>query len=288
MRLSRATLILTPLIMAGCIDLAGNTGSGGGTGDGPSATQLTEISRSFTDDLESEIQSLTLVQPGGPVDISFAGACPDSSNNVDDDDDGILDNATLAYAGADCRSASWRGGTIAVTGSVRVVDPSANATSYNLTLTNLAWRYVNSTETLSYTATRNGTRNRTGGPDSIKVTSTMTTDRERPVITAIATIDQDLVWIFKSAVAGTLAADAPLPDGYIEVTGGWHWTRSTENWNLDVTTEVPLAYDASCSAEQRIVAGRIRLAGTIAQKDGHVDIVYSACGVEPTRAFTKD
>ncbi len=280
------SLLLLPLLTAGCIDLAGTTGSGGG-GSGPTTTQLSELSRSLTDDAESELASLTLVQPGGTVGVTFAGPCPDSSSATDVDGDGILDNAILTYAGPDCRSATWRDGTIAVTGSVAVVDPSANATSYNLTLTDLAWRYVNASQTLSYTATRNGTRVRTGTADSVKVVSTITTDRERPVITAIATIDQDLVWIYKADVAGTLAADAPLPDGALQVSGTWHWLRSTENWTLAVTTITPLAYDASCAAPQRIVAGRIRMTGTIAQAQGHLDITYTGCGVEPGRVLPR-
>lgn len=288
MRLSTAGLILVPLLLNGCIDIVGNTGSGGGA-DGPSSTQLSELGRSFTDDLESELQSMTLVQPGGPVDITFAGACPDSSNSNDSDADGILDNATLTYAGAPCRSALWRGGTIAVTGSVRVEDPSfSNSHSYALTLTNLGWRYVNPTETLSYTATRNGTRDRTGTNDSIRVASTMTTDRERPVITAVATIDQDLVWTFVATDENSIAPDAALPDGSLRVTGDYHWIRSSENWSLDLTTPTPLVYDADCNQEQRIVSGRVRLEGTIATVPGHLDLTFTGCGAEPIRAFTKD
>src|SRR5690606_28872178 len=76
-----------------------------GTGDpvtGPSSTQLAEVARAITDDLESETQTLTLTVPGAPMGITFAGACPDSSNGTDADGDGVLDDAVLTYAGSAC------------------------------------------------------------------------------------------------------------------------------------------------------------------------------------------
>jgi hypothetical protein len=261
----------------------------GSTEPGPSANQLSELARSFTDDLESETNTLTLTLPGAPVGIDFAGSCPDSSNTTDADEDGVLDDAVLIYAGAACRQTTWRGGEIAVTGQVEVTDPSqASNSGYNIHFTDLAWTYTNPTESRSYTATRNGRRTRIGSADSIEVESVDTTDRARPVISAVAHIRKDLIWSFGADDAGAIEIDQPLPDGRLAVEGDWNWLRSSESWALAVSTVTRLRYDASCEEPQRFTAGRLRLTGRVDGSEGYVELTFTGCGEEPTRRWVRD
>lgn len=284
----RTVLLAVPLtaLVTGCDFGATDSGS---TESGPTATQLSELARSFTDDLESETNTLTLTLPGAPVGIGFAGPCPDSSNSTDADADGVLDDATLTYAGNDCTQSTWRGGTVAVTGSVRVTDPSqASNSGYTLRFTNLAWTYTNATSSLSYTATRNGRRTRIGSADSIEVVSVDTTARARPVITAVAQITKDLTWAFGADDNDAISIDAPLPSGRLAVDGDWKWVRSTENWALTVSTITRLHYDATCTQPQRFTAGVLRLSGEVDGADGYVELTFAACGAEPTRRWVRN
>lgn len=280
----RFPLVLTLLAACGL----GATDSGGG-GAGPSSTQLSEVMRAFTDDLESETVTLTLTLPGAPAGIDFDGACPDTSNTEDTDGDGVLDDATLTYGGSACEYEGWRGGTIAVTGEVDVTDPNlASSSGYTLQFDDLAWTYTNADESREYSATRNGRRTRLGSADSIRVESVDTTERRRTVIPAVALIAKDLLWTFGADEDDAIAIDQPLPDGKVSVEGDWHWRRSTENWELEVTTERRLQYDASCTAPQKFTNGEVRLAGRMDGVDGYITITYNDCGEEPTRTWTID
>lgn len=284
----RSALPLIPILLTASCDF-GATGSGDGGGAGPSSTQLTELSRSFTDDLESEAVTLTLTTPGAPSGIAFAGVCPDTSNTDDADDDGILDDAVLTFEGASCRSATWRGGAIEVTGEVRVIDPSqASSTAYQLRFTDLTWNYTNSSETLEYESVRNGRRSRTGNADSIVVESTDTTDRSRTSISAVARIIKDLTWRFGADDPDAIGVGEALPSGLLSVSGDWNWRRSSEDWEFAVTTRERLHYDATCVEPQKFTAGIIRLTGRVDGVDGFVTIRYTGCGENPTRTFTEN
>jgi hypothetical protein len=286
-RFRTAFLLIPGLAFATACDF-GATDSGS-TEPGPSANQLSELARAFTDDLESETNTLTLTLPGAPMGIDFAGSCPDSSNTTDADADGVLDGAVLIYTGAACRQTIWRGGEIAVTGQVEVTDPSqASNSGYALHFTNLAWTYTNPTESRSYSATRNGRRTRIGSADSIEVESVDTTDRTRPVISAVAHIYKDLIWSFGADDAATIAIDQPLPDGRLAVEGDWTWLRSSESWDLSVRTVTRLRYDAACEAPQRFIAGRLRLTGRVDGSDGYVELTFTGCGEEPARRWVRD
>ncbi len=285
-RFRTAFLLIPGLVFATACDF-GATDSGS-TEPGPSANQLSELARSFTDDLESETVTLTMTLPGAPMGINFAGSCPDSSNTTDDDEDGILDDAVLTYAGAACRQTTWRGGAIEVTGEVRVTDPSqASNSGYSVHFADLAWTYTNPTESRSYTATRNGRRTRIGSADSIEVESVDTTDRARPVISAVAHIRKDLIWSFGADDAGAIVTDQPLPDGRLAVEGDWNWLRSSESWELAVSTVTRLRYDASCEEPQRFTAGRLRLTGRVDGSEGYVELTFTGCGEEPARRWVR-
>lgn len=288
MRLRTVLLALPACVLVTACDF-GATDSGGSNETGPTSTQLSELARAFTDDLESETNTLTMTLPGAPIGITFAGACPDSSNADDNDDDGVLDAAELVYAGTACQQTTWRGGSIAVSGIVEVTDPSQGSNSgYSLHFTDLAWTYTNPTASLSYTSTRNGRRTRIGSADSIVVESVDTTDRARTVIPAIAHITKELTWAFGADDNDAIAIDQPLPSGRLSVEGSWNWLRSSEAWELGVTTVTRLHYDASCTQPQRFTAGVVQLEGRVDGAEGHVELTFTACGSEPTRRWVRD
>ena len=260
---------------------------GGGGGNPPPPNRFTELANSLEDAAESELSTLTFMKPGLPYSFPVIAGCPTVSNTTDADADGILDDATFTYANPPCTTTGFFGGTLAVTGTVRVQDSSqATDTAYALTLTNLSWQFTDTAGVLSYTSVRNGTRSRAGNEDGITLAVTDTVKRTRPQITAIATITKALTWNFAADNPGAIAVGQPLPDGTVTVTGTWHWKRSTEDWSLTVATPIPLVYDASCTTTaQRFTAGRVTLTGTIANVPGTLQINWSACGKLPSRTF---
>jgi hypothetical protein len=196
----------------------------------------------------------------------------------------VLDNATFTFAVPPCKIDGFNHGTMKLTGEIGIQDPNfSNSTSYDLTLTDMAWVFTDSAGVLDYTATRNGTRSRLGSSDAASDHGVATTERRRPQISAVATIGLDLDWGFTAADPGSLQLDQPLPDGSLSVSGSLHWHRSTENWDLTVTTVQPLVYDAGCATTpHRISAGQVNLAGTVAGQPGTLVLEWSACGEEPS------
>ena len=286
-RLSLPVTLAAALLAACNATLTDGSGGGGGGTPIPTTNRFTELANSLEDAAESEVPTLTFNKPGLPLSFPTIAGCPTVSNTTDADADGILDDATFTFANPPCSTTGFFGGTLTVTGAVRVQDSSQTTDSaYALTLTDLTWGFVDTAGTLSYTAVRNGQRSRAGSDSAITLAVTDTVKRSRPQITAVATIAKELVWNFVADTPGTILVNQPLPHGSITVTGNWHWKRSTEDWTLAVATPTPLVYDPTCTTTaQRIKAGRVTMTGTISGVAGTLQIDWSACGKLPSRTF---
>lgn len=280
-------ILLAALLVACDAKLTDNGGGGGGGGNTPPTNRFTELANSLEDAAESEIATLTIGAPGAPLSFPAIAGCPSVSNTTDADIDGIPDDATFTYSNPPCTTTGFFGGTLAVTGTVRVQDSSqVSDSAYALTLTNLTWQFTDTAGVLSYTSVRNGKRSRAGNEDAVTLAVTDTVKRARPQITAIATIAKDLVWTFVADNPGDINVGQPLPDGTVTVAGSWHWKRSTEDWSLTLATPIPLVYDASCTTTaQRFTAGRVTMTGAIANVPGTLVIDWNECGKLPTRTF---
>ena len=85
---------------------------------------------------------------------------------------------------------------------------------------------------------------------------------------------------------GPLPNDESVPDASITIAGTFEYSRSGQQYSLDVTTPTPLTYDADCNdTQQRIRAGELRAAGTIEGQDGYVQLVWNDCGDKPEVRF---
>lgn len=275
-----------PIVFAGSALLACGSVTAVGSGGRPTTSQQNELSSSMQDEVAASLAALTVGAPGTPAFFPVIAGCPTTSGSADTDGDGIPDDATLTFQNPPCTATGFRGGSLGVTGSIQIQDPSgANGTAFNLTMTNLAWGFTDSLGAAVYTSIRDGTRTRLGSTSAAKITNATTTQRQRPAISTatltIATVDS-----FVANTPGTLLVGQPLPSGLFAVKGSVTWHRSTENWNLVVATTVALQYDASClTTAQRIKAGQITLTGTVANVPGVLTITWSACGTDPARQW---
>ena len=273
-----------PIVFAGSALLACGSITAVGSDGRPTASQQNELSSSVQDEVAASLAALTVSAPGTPAFFPVIAGCPTTSGSADTDGDGIPDDAMLTFQNPPCTATGFRGGSLGVSGSLRIQDPSGgNSTAFNLTLTNLTWAFTDSVGTAVYTSIRNGTRARLGSTSAAKITNAMTTQRQRPAI-ATATLSLATVDSFVASAPGTLLVGQPLPSGLFAVTGSLNWHRSTENWSLVVATTAALQYDATClTTAQRIKAGQITLTGTVANVPGVLVITWSACGTDPAR-----
>lgn len=279
-------LRLLPIILAGTTLVACGSITAGDSSR-PTANQQNELSASLQDEVTGSLAALTVSAPATPAYFPVIANCPTASNTTDSDADGIPDDATLTFQNPPCTASGFHGGNLAVTGTVRVQDPSgANNTAFNLTLTNLAWAFTDSVGGTFYTSLRNGTRSRIGSTSAARVINDLAIQRQRPPI-ATATLTIQTTDSFIAATPGTLQVGLPLPSGFATITGTITWHRSTENWSLAVATTSPLQYDATClTTPQRIVAGQITLTGTVANVPGVLTVTWSGCGTDPARHWT--
>jgi hypothetical protein len=275
---------LLPTLLAGSALLACGTLTGGTSGPGPTSSQASELALSMQDEVENALPMLTLGAPGRPHGFPVIAGCPAPGSTTDGDGDGIPNNETLTFLDPPCTEPGYRGGTIGLTGTVTIQDTSANSTSYNLTLADLTWSYVDSGATRSYTEVRNGTRIRAANGNAASIATTLVTQRQRPPL-ATATVTLTTTTSFNGATAPVVGQ--PLPSGSLTVAGTLVWHRSTEDWNLAIATPVPLQYDATCTTTpQRIKSGRVTLTGTVNSGAGVLTITWNSCGTEPARQWT--
>jgi len=279
-------LRLFPIVLAGSALVACGSITAGDSAR-PTANQQNELSSSVQDELTASLAALTVRAPGTPAFFPAMANCPTVSSTADGDGDGIFDDATLTFQNPPCTASGFRGGSLGVTGTVRIQDPNgANNTGFNLTLAGLTWAYTDSTGAPTFTSVRDGTRSRIGSTSAARLTSAITIQRLRPRI-ATATLTVQTTDSFVAATPGTLLVGQPLPSGFMVVTGSIGWHRSTENWTLAVATTSPLQYDATClTTPQRIAAGQITLTGTVANVPGVLTVTWSGCGTDPARHWT--
>ena len=274
--------VLLLLLLPGC----GEVVSGGNSG-GPSVGQRFELMLAAEDEIEASSNAFTVADVGLPPGVTLPAGCSDTSSTADADGDGVPTNATFTFTNPPCSITGVRGGTLGLSGSIRVQDASSgNNTAWSTTLTNLAWQATDSAATRTYTATRNGTRARgIGSGGKATLITAVTTIQDRPNVVN-ATIDVQLTTSFTPATGSTLTPDQPPPSGTLILAGTLRWRRSSEDWQLDVDTVTPLVYDSTCAGPQRIKAGELALSGTVHNQDGTLTLVWSACGTDPARSWT--
>jgi hypothetical protein len=261
-----------------------------------SVAQTADIGSAAADEVDQAVGSLT--SDGAAFGI-FAGqsaaglhvaasmppgaGCATVDNTTDTDADGAPDNATFTFALPACSFTGFRGGTLEVTGTVAVSDPTANVADFNYlaTLTDFQFKLTNPSATLTFTAKRNGTRSLSGNATGVTLTNNITLVRSVPG-RADATIFHDLTLNFTPAQGASLVLGQPLPNGTFTKSGTLTWTRGILILAFTVTTVTPLVWDASCTTDRKIASGEIHWT---LPDGGYIKTVWTGCGIDPTRTF---
>ncbi len=284
-RLGLVIVALTALLSAGCSDslTTGSSALPNGATD--------DIGATARDEVEGALSALTLpssLDPLGtaPAPTAYHVPCVTPTTADDSDGDGVPDDAIFLFVAPPCRFTGWRGGTLDVTGQLRVQDPlpSQAGFGYEGALTGLRTRFTTSDNKVIYDVTRNGTRTLSGSVSQLVLTADLQVIRTfagKPD----AAIDKK--WTLTFTPERQLQINTPLPGGAVNITGTMDWLRGEEHFVLTVTTPTPLHYNDGCTTTvQRIDSGEMQLAGDFDGTNGTVVVRWRGCGDEPSFGFT--
>jgi hypothetical protein len=255
-------------------------------GDSSNPSGATVLSVTETNDIADAVGDEVDQSVGSTPTAFYAptgSGCATVNNTTDTDGDGAPDDATFTFALPACSFTGFRGGTLEITGTINISDPTPNGPDFNYlaTLTDFQFKLTNPLATQTFTATRNGTRALSSNPAGVSLTNTITLVRSAPN-RADATISHNLLLSFTPASGEGLGPGQPLPNGTFTQSGTFTWSRGSLTRTFTVTTVDPLVWDASCTTDRKIVAGEIH--ATLAD-GGYIKTVWTGCGEEPTRSF---
>jgi hypothetical protein len=289
-----AASTLAASLVIGLSACSDSTNPSGGTTI--SASETSDIGEAVADEVDQSVGSLTVegaasgeASAQSAVSYSVVGltmsgtSCATVSGSADTDGDFAPDLATFTFALPACSFTGFRGGSLEITGSVDLSDPTPNDFDFALqaTLHDLQFKFTGPQGNLSYTAVRNGTRVLTGDANGLVLTNNITVDRTFPVRLP-ASVTHDLVLTFTPDEGSTIILGQPLPSGTFVKAGSFTWTRGSTTRTFTVTTVVPLVWDSSCTTDRKITSGEIH--ATLS--DGsYIKTVWSGCGVDPVRTF---
>ena len=259
-----------------------------------SVTETDDITDAVGDEVDQAVGSIT--SEGAAFGVASrqsrtafyappGGGCATVNNTTDTDGDGAPDDATFTFALPACSFTGFRGGTLEITGTINISDPTPSGADFNYlaTLTDFQFKLTSPLTVRTFTATRNGTRALSGNAAGVSLSNTITLVRSAPN-RADATISHNLLLSFTPAAGEVLALGQPLPNGTFTKSGTFTWSRGTITRTFTVTTVAPLVWDASCTTDRKIVAGEIH--ATLAD-GGYIKTVWTGCGLEPTRSFVR-
>ena len=258
-----------------------------------SVTETNDIADAVGDEVDQAVGSITSEgaaafgaasqQSATAFSASPGGGCATVDNTTDTDGDGAPDDATFTFALPACSFTGFRGGTLEITGTINISDPTPNGADFNYlaTLTDFQFNLTSPLAIRTFTATRNGTRALSGNAAGVSLSNTITLVRSVPN-RADATISHNLLLSFTPAAGEVLALGQPLPNGVFTQSGTFTWSRGSITRTFTVTTVDPLQWDASCTTDRKIVSGEIH--ATLAD-GGYIKTVWTGCGEEPTRSF---
>lgn len=248
-----------------------------------SAADVSDIGAAAGDEVEQAVSALTNPAAQGVVSPTAPAGCATVDDETDTDGDLAPDAATYTFALPACSFTGFRGGTLEVTGTIVLSDPTPDAPDLAAmaTLNDFTFAFTSPNATRTYTAVRNGTRTLTGNASGATLSNAITVVRSAPG-RADATVVHNLLLTFTPTAGESLAFGAPLPDGTFTKSGTFTWSRGTTSLTFTVTTVAPLVWDASCTTERKIASGEIH--ATLAD-GGYIRTVWTACGEDPSRSY---
>ncbi|HUQ15835.1 MAG TPA: hypothetical protein VM094_07250 [Gemmatimonadales bacterium] len=255
------------------LSLAGCSDSNDPSSPALSEAETSDVAEAVADEGDQALEAVWLDPQG----------CAEVSDSEDSDGDGAPDAATYTFALPACSFTGFRGGTLEITGTIVLSDPTPLVSdfAYQSSLTDFTWRFTSPSQQRSFAAVRNGTRVLTGNAAGLSLSNNVTVERTYPVRDP-STVSHNLQLTFTPADGESLTPGEPLPDGTFTKSGTFTWSRNGQTRTFVVTTVAPLEWDASCTTDRKIVAGETH--ATLG--DGsYISTTWTGCGEDPTRTF---
>jgi len=181
-------------------------------GDSSNPSGATVLSLTETNDIaDAEADE---VDQAAAFSAPPSGSCATVDNTTDTDADGAPDDATFTFALPACSFTGFRGGTLEITGTINISDPTPNGADFNYlaTLTDFQFKLTGPLAARTFTATRNGTRALSGIAGGVSLSSNITLVRSAPN-RADATISHNLLLSFTPAAARSSRWASRCPTG---------------------------------------------------------------------------
>ena len=226
---------------------------------------------------------------GQPAGFNAPDGCPSFTPDPepDADQDGGPDNTLYTFTEEFC-TIQGEGGTLIMTGSVRVSDPASVEIGFDIDFTQLTFATFEAGATEpAFAVVMDGTRSLRGQSTSLTLDENISVFVQAQGQQAGFSSDGSLA--FTPEAGSVIDFDLPLPNGTID----WNGTFSAQSpegfFVLNVQTIQLLGYDASCpnpeNADGSIVDGVLQIAAGSNDGAGIVRITFNGCGVEPTVVF---
>jgi hypothetical protein len=261
-----------------------NTGPGQ---DALSDAQADSLAEMLVMDMDAEIDGATstgaatgfAVAAPGTASLNASLCVPTLSPLpvVNTDGDRAPDSLRIAFA--NCAN-TWPFHVDSISGTIDLVDPAPAVAGAGLktVFTALTHKRVFTISGLWTSVALNGVRQATRDASVLQHSVTdFTTDY---VFRNGGTASHDRTWssTFTADVAGSIAADSPLPSGTWNVAGTSSWTRGTRSHQVTVTTNPALHYNAACTVVPRFDAGTLTAVVTRNGATSTVTVQFTACG----------
>jgi hypothetical protein len=233
---------------------------------------------------------LSAVYPNGqPAGFNAADGCPSFMPDppVDSDGDGVPDNALFTFDPQYC-TYQGEGGTMLITGSMRVSDPASVTIGADVAFNQVTFaQFEDGSPEPLFGLIYDGTRSLRGQATSLTLDENFSVFVQAGAQQAGFSNDASLS--FTPTGGATIDFDLDLPNGDLD----WNGTFSAQSpegfFVLMVETVQTLSYDAAClspeSGEGSIVAGVVRLSASSSDGSGVVQITFNGCGNDPTVEF---
>jgi hypothetical protein len=195
----------------------------------------------------------------------------------DADNDYVPDSVHLEWT--DC-VLTFRRGTGTVSGTIDVIDPTPDVTDRALkqVFTDFARTFTDGMGRVR-SITLNGSRSlvRDASHIAFNETDFQTDLMFRDGSTASHLRNWDAT--FTADVDGAIVRDFGLPSGTLTITGSSTWTRRDGTaYDLQVSTDPPLHYDASCTDRPKFDTGTLVVVATKAGASSTVTVEFMGCG----------
>ena len=257
-----------------------------------SRAEADTMAQELTTDVDLLSSSLTYSPTAAPLVADVAGPTPAPALSspcpavtpmppTNSDGDPVPDSVQLNFAGCSFSGPEY---TVSLSGTIDVVDPTRTVTDHAI-----KWVFTDFTRSITENASGRTRSVKQNGTRLVELSADMLTHAETNFRTDYTFADGSTAshvrnWTstFTADVAGSIQPDTPLPSGTWSIDGTSTWTRGTRSYQLMVSTNPDLHYNAACTVRPKFDSGTLhvqvtRTNGTETQQMT-VTIQFTACG----------